>query len=104
MGNLGVRLLVVLGGMLTASVAFGQDGSGMGSMGLVAIGSGLVMGMAALGATLGQGKLASSAVEGLSRNPESKDAMFLSFILGIVFMEFQALLGFVVAFMWLGKV
>ena len=36
------------------------------------------------------------ALEGIARNPNAKDSLFQPFILGLVFMEFQALLGFVI--------
>ncbi len=73
-------------------------------MGLIALASGLAIGLAALGAATGQGKAVSSAVDGIARNPSSKDQVFTPMILGLVFMEFQALMGFIIAILlWFTK-
>ena len=42
---------------------------------------------------------ASSALEGISRNPTAKGDVFAPLLLSLVFMEFQALLCFAIAFM-----
>lgn len=97
------NFFAVLGGLLVSSVAFGQDGSGT-NMGLYAIGSGLAMGLAAIGGTLGQGKAAGAALEGIARNPTSKDQVFTPMILALALIEFQAIMGFIIAIMWLTKV
>ena len=75
----------------------------MASAGLFALGSGLCMGIAAFGAATGQGKAVASAVEGIARNPNAKDQVFIPLILGLVFMEFQALMGFIIAIFWYMK-
>lgn len=95
------KVVAVLGSMLVSSMAFAQGGDAS-SAGLTAIGSGLAIGAAALGATLGQGKTAGAAMEGIARNPNAKDALFTPFIIGLAFMETQALLGFVIAFLLIG--
>jgi F-type H+-transporting ATPase subunit c len=90
--------------MVVSGVAFAQDGSAATSdLGLVAIGSGLAVGLAVLGAATGQGKAAGSALEGIARNPGSKDAVFVPMILTLAFVELLGLLGFVIAFMWVTK-
>jgi F-type H+-transporting ATPase subunit c len=98
------NLVVVASGLLLSSLAFAQDGTGTGgSLGLVALGAAVAIGLAAFGAASGQGRAVQSALEGIARNPGAKDQMFLPLILGLVFMEFQALLGFVIAIMWTTK-
>lgn len=57
---------------------------------------------AALGGALGQGKVASAAMEGIGRNPNAKDKMQTPMILGLVFIETIVLFGLVVAFSILG--
>lgn len=57
---------------------------------------------AALGGALGQAKVASAAMEGIGRNPNSKDKMQTPMILGLVFIETIVLFGVVVAFSILG--
>jgi F-type H+-transporting ATPase subunit c len=87
----------------TAALAEGAEGAASSSVGLVAIGSALAMGLAAIGATAGQGKAAASALEGIARNPGSKDQVFVPLLLSLAFIEFPALLGFLIAFLWYGR-
>ncbi len=93
------RFAVVAGGLLASSVAFAQDGSSSG-VGLWAIASGLAMGLSALGGTLAQGKAAGSALEGISRNPSSSGQVFTPMIIALALIEFQTILGFIIAFLW----
>lgn len=97
-----VRIVAALSGLLFSGLAFAQEagGSAGGGYGWVPIGAGLAIGLAAFGAASAQGRTATAALESIGRNPSSKDSLFLPFILGLVFMEFQALLGFVIAIMW----
>ena len=89
------RILVGLGAFLatslTAALAFAQEGAAAGAsrpgfefVGLaVAIGIGLA---AAAGAT-GQGRATAAAVEGIARNPNAADKVFVPMILGLAFIE-----------------
>jgi F-type H+-transporting ATPase subunit c len=102
------KLLSVAGALLVSGAAFAEGGEAAASAassgaGLVAIGSALAMGLAAIGATGGQGKAAGSALEGIARNPGSKDAVFVPLLLSLAFIEFPALLGFLIAFLWYSK-
>jgi F0F1-type ATP synthase membrane subunit c/vacuolar-type H+-ATPase subunit K len=92
------RFGTVFGGLMMSSAALAQEaGSSYGGNGLVAIGAALSVGLATFAAASSQGKTASAALE---RNPGARDALNQPLILGLVFMEFQALLGFVIAIMW----
>lgn len=73
-------------------------------IGLIGLAAGIAIGLGAFGAASGQAKAAAAAFEGMSRNPGSKDAVFTPFILGLAFMEFQAILSFLVAFLLIGKI
>lgn len=95
------NFLAVLGGILVSSVAFASDGD-VGASGLVAIGSSLAIGLAALGGTMGQGKAAGAALEGIARNPTSSDKVFTPMIIALALIEFQAIMGFIIAFLILG--
>jgi F-type H+-transporting ATPase subunit c len=102
------KFLSVAGALLVSGAAFAEGGEAVASAassgaGLVAIGSALAMGLAAIGATGGQGKAAGSALEGIARNPGSKDAVFVPLLLSLAFIEFPALLGFLIAFLWYSK-
>lgn len=96
------KWLVVLFGVFVSGIAFaqGEAGASTSLAGIVAIGSGLAMGLAAIGASGGQGRAAESALEGIARNPGSREAVFVPLLLSLAFIELSALLGFVIAFMW----
>ncbi|MFZ8802636.1 MAG: ATP synthase F0 subunit C [Candidatus Calescibacterium sp.] len=70
----------------------------------LAIGAGLGLGLAAAGGALAQGRAVSSAMEGLSRNPQASDRMFLPLILGLVFIESLVIYTLVIAFFLQGKI
>lgn len=72
--------------------------------GLIALAAGLAIGLGAFGAATAQSKAAAATFEGVTRNPASKDEVFTPFILGLAFMEFQAILAFIVAFLLIGKI
>ena len=103
MKRLLVNLLTVVGGLVVAGSAFAEGHGAMSGSGLVAIGSGIAMGIAALGGTLAQGNAAGKALEGIAKNPGSKDAVFTPLLLSLALIEFQAIMGFIIAFMWINK-
>ena len=65
-----------------------------------AIGAGLAIGLAVIGGTLGQGKAAAAALEGISRNPGASARIQTPMILGLALIESLVLIAFVIAF-WL---
>ena len=71
---------------------------------LIAIGSALAIGLAALGGTLGQSKAAAAALEGIARNPEAQGKIFTLMILAMALIESLVIFGFVIAFMLIGKI
>jgi F-type H+-transporting ATPase subunit c len=78
--------------LLVAPGAFAQDsGAAGGGKGALAIAAGFGMAIAAFGAAFGQGKVASSACEGIARNPGAAGPIRASMILGLVFIETLAL-------------
>lgn len=76
--------------MLTAGAALAQDG---GASGMKWIGVGIGLGVAILGGALGQSRAVSAALEGISRNPNAADKVFVPMILGLAFMESLVLFG-----------
>ena len=77
---------------------------GAGDRGSIAIGAGLVLGLAALGGTFGQGRLGASAMEGIARNPQAAKPLFIPMILGLVFIESLVIFSFVMAILLQNKV
>ncbi len=70
---------------------------------VIAIAMALAIGMAALGGALGQGRAAASALEGIARNPNSRDAVFVPMLLGLAFIESLVIFALVIAFTLFGK-
>ena len=64
----------------------------------VAITSGFAMAFAVALAALGQSKVASSACEGLARNPAARPGIQLALILGLAFIESLVLFTLVIIF------
>ncbi len=91
---------------LTSAQAFAQEAGAnefdMKSM--AAIGAGLAIGLGVLGGTLGQGRAAAAALEGISRNPGAASRIQTPMILGLALIESLVLFAFVVAFMLQGKI
>ena len=78
-------LLVVV--TLFAPAAFAQDSAAASSKALSGIAVGFGMAIAAFGCGLAQGRIASSACEGMARNPGAAGAIRAAMILGLVFVE-----------------
>jgi len=64
---------------------------------LAPIGAGLIMAMAAGLGTLAQSKAAAAALEGITRNPESKDKVQTPMIIALAFMESLVIFAFITA-------
>jgi F-type H+-transporting ATPase subunit c len=69
-----------------------------------AAGAGFAIGVGVLGGTLGQGRAASAALEGISRNPGAAARIQTPMILGLALIESLVLLSFVIAYFLYGKV
>lgn len=90
--------VVVLSSLLLSSLSFAEEAANStSSVGLAKLGAAIAIGLGAFAAASGQGRAASAALEGIARNPASRSEVFVPLILSLVFMEFQALLCFVIA-------
>ncbi len=90
---------------LLAPAAFAQDGSSDGgAQAMAALGAGIGIGIAVLGGTLGQGKAAAAALEGISRNPGAAPRIQTPMILGLALIESLVLFALVITFLLQGKV
>lgn len=71
--------------------------SGDINRGLIAIGAGIAVGVAALGPAYGEGQIVSKAIEGMARNPEIADLLRGNMILGCAIDETTGIYGLLVA-------
>jgi F-type H+-transporting ATPase subunit c len=107
------RNLKVLPALITGAILFlasasafaadGATGGGSREFGL-AIGAALAVGLAALGGSLGQGKSAAAALEGIARNPQASGKIFTPMIIALALTESLVLLGFLIANGLSGKI
>jgi F-type H+-transporting ATPase subunit c len=98
------RFFTFLALSFVALPAFAQDAAAHASQaGLLGIGAGLAIGVAAFGGALGQGKAAQAALDGIARNPAAQGKLFVPMIIGLALIESLVIYAFVIAFMLLGK-
>ena len=82
---------------LGASAAMAADGTTGGDP-YASLASALAIGLAAFGGSLGQGRTATAALEGIARNPAAADKVFVPMIIGLALIESLVLYAFVIAF------
>lgn len=93
-------------GVLLFSVQAFAEGAGahfeLGSvsdasfLGLMGLGAGLGVGLAAFGAATAQGKAAAAALDGIARNPAAGGKMFVPLVLSLALMESLVIFSFLV--------
>ncbi len=93
-----IRILVSLLVFLIAGVAMANDGAAVASDPYASLAAGLAIGIAAFGGSLGQGKTATAALEGIARNPSASGKIFVPMIIGLALIESLVLYAFVIAF------
>ena len=106
-----MRRAAVLGSFLATFliplIAFAQGtnppaGGGEDKMGAY-IGAGIAMGLAVLGGGLGQGRAASSALEGIARNPSAASKIQTPMLIALALIESLVLFGLLVAYLLQSK-
>jgi len=65
----------------------------------IAIGAGIGIGIAAFGGALGQGNVSGKALEGIARNPGSRDQVFVPLILSLAFIESLVLYALLITYL-----
>ncbi|MCZ7681991.1 MAG: ATP synthase F0 subunit C [Sandaracinaceae bacterium] len=90
--------------LLVASTAFAQDAAANEySVNMAArIAAGLAIGIAAFGGSLGQGRAAAAALEGIARNPNASGKIFVPMILGLALIESLVIYALIIAFQLAG--
>lgn len=102
MKNFATKAIFSMATILVATSAFAEEAvtatTEASKGGLSALAAGIAIGVAVLGGTLGQGKAASAALEGIARNPAAQDKIFVPMILGLALIESLVVLAFLVSF------
>ena len=83
------KILVGLSVVLAPAMALAEEGAGPGQVygGWLAIAIALGIGLAAGAGAFSQGRTAAAALEGIARNPNAADKLFVPMILGLAFIE-----------------
>jgi len=105
--KLSVTLATFAAAFLVPALAFAQQAAQANkydSNSMLAVAAGFAIGVAALGGSLGQGRAAAAALEGISRNPGAAARIQTPMILGLALIESLVLFAFVVAFLLQGKI
>ncbi len=88
-----------------AAFADGDAASGASfSNAAYALSAAIAISVAALGGTLGQGRAAAAALEGIARNPSASAKIFVPMILSMALIESLVLFGLIIAFIISGKI
>lgn len=96
--------LVALCVFAPAALAAGGDDNGNTIQAMAALAAGLGIGIAAFGGSLGQGRAAAAALEGIARNPGASDKIFTPMILGLALIESLVIYALVISFVLIGKI
>lgn len=102
-----LSLLPALGIMLIASVAFASDGAASNQFDTnkwIGLACGLGIAIAAFGGALGQGRTASSALDGIARNPGASGKIFTPMILGLALIESLVIYSLIISILLMGKI
>lgn len=97
----------VLMSLLVSAQAFAQEatgGSSWGDKGWYALALGIMLGLAAFGATSAQGRVGASAMDGLARNPQARNSMFVPMIVVLALIESLFILTWLIASGMSGKI
>lgn len=106
------KLTLIIGSALISASAFAEEAvttattaSGtITNSGLFALSAGLAIGIAAFGGALAQGRIGSAAMEGIARNPQARQDMFVPMIIGLALVESLVIYALVIAFQMAGKI
>lgn len=100
------HLAIASSALLTTLPVFAEDAAASGTsvgVGLKLIGAGLALGLAVIGVGQGQGMAAKGAIESIGRNPQVANKVTPLFYVSMALIELGTILGFVLAFIIMGK-
>jgi len=95
-------LSIAAGVLLVAMPALAEEqagGAAAGGTGMLGLGAGLAVGLAALGCGMGQGRIAGSAMDGMARNPQTLGDLRTNMLIALAFPESLVLFAFAISFL-----
>ncbi len=100
MKKMALRFVALVAPLLVTSLAFAQGAETNENDVKVAgnLAAGLAIGLAAFGGSLGQGKAAAAALEGIARNPNAAGEIRTPMILGLALIESLVIYALVIGF------
>jgi F-type H+-transporting ATPase subunit c len=103
-----LSLLAGLSTLLVATAAFAADGGAASNefdmKKWIGLACGLGIAIAAFGGALGQGRTASSALDGIARNPGASGKIFTPMILGLALIESLVIYSLIISILLMGKI
>ena len=103
--------LAALAVMLVGAAAFAQAAPEAAAgankydvLSMIGLACGLGIAIAAFGGAMGQGRTASSALDGIARNPGAAGKIFTPMILGLALIESLVIYSLIISFLLLGKI
>jgi len=100
---LGLLTILFSKAALATEIALGH-GDGSNFKAWIAISAGLAIAIASVGGAIGQGKVATAAMEGISRNPEAASKVMTPMIISLALIESLVIYALVIAFLLQGKI
>ena len=113
MMNRSFKFLLMMGSALVvlciSAIAFAQgdsvsvEAAKAEASGWIALSAGLAIGLAAFGGSLGQGRAAGTALDGIARNPGAYNRLFTPMILGLALIESLVIYALIISVLLIGK-
>ena len=100
-----MKKMIIAAITLLASTSFAQEAAAVvtetvtvnSDRGLVAIAAALAIAISVLGGAIAQGKTASTALEGIARNPAASGKLLIPMILGLALIESLVIYALIIA-------
>ena len=104
---LSTAFLTLVSFLVMAPVALAQAGAAGDNeftfKSAIALAAGFAIAIAAFGGSMGQGRAATAALDGIARNPGAADKIFTPMILGLALIESLVIYALVIAFVLMGN-
>lgn len=101
MKNLFKNIALIMAGSMVAIPAFAQEAAAAATMtdsGIRGLAAAITISVAALGGALAQGRAASTALDGIARNPAASGKIFTPMIIGLALIESLVIYALIIAF------